>query len=90
MWIVSQFLKKTARQALSSRFRLWKERKKYLEGKLTSQCAVVNHLLEEYAPEEIIAENTAEKNSWKKKEGQTETNFSQKLWEKFLRCSQEH
>lgn len=52
---------------------------------MKSYCAVFNHFLTKYVLDEIIAEKTAEINSWEQQEGQSENLFSQKIWYKILR-----
>lgn len=59
MWLVPTFLKKPKSQALTTRLRISKPGHRDTEGNLTSYCAVVNHVIAEYTPGEIIAETVS-------------------------------
>ena len=69
MWIIPHFMKKPAGTALMNRVRFPdKVLGNETEGILQSHPAVINHLLSEYASDQIIAEAVAELNDTKQKE----------------------
>lgn len=60
MLLVQNFINKTVIQSLKTLLRLRKPGRRDPEGTLTSCCAVANHLLAEYASDEIITETVSE------------------------------
>lgn len=80
MWLVQNFTKKSARKALTTPLRLIKPGRTDTEGILTSYCAVVNHLLAEYASDEIIAETFYEIKEVKQQLNQSAKKYSKSLW----------
>lgn len=56
MWTLPNFLKKLVGYTFTSRIRAPSHSNRTVDKKLTSYLAVVNHLLETYATEDIIAE----------------------------------
>lgn len=87
MWLFPFFVQKPANTAMTARLSLVKKsHKRRSEEKLTSYCAVVNHILGEYASDGIIAETVHDIANTRQPSGSTTGDYVHILWAKALRC----
>lgn len=90
MCLVPHFMNKPASKVLTTRFLLIKSGCRDHGGTLTSYCAVFNHLLADYASDEIIAETVSEIETMKKQPNRSATKYYRALWDKILHFNKVH